>query len=362
MKSLLDAVNDYLTPDTIKKISTLVGETPDNTERAMDSIIPTLLSGATKLADSPGGDNQLMNMITHHANDGSILNNLGERLGGGNATQGLMSSGRDIIKLLFGGKLNSAIETLANSVGIKSSTISSLLSVGAPLVLGVLGKERVVRGLGASGLARMLIGERSMFSQLMPSSLGSLLGASDSGATETRMAEPTRAETARAPYGSAGERSTGRWLWPVFGLAVLGFLLYALWPRFSIAPEQDVAKRNTSSGMSARQESGLVVQGPTATVTPPETAKLDTTMPPSDKDSVTSGSEVKRVNRAPSPADVDVRQVQVALRNQGQNPGPIDGIIGVRMHEALRQFQKANGLRQTGSLDEATLEKLGFNR
>src|SRR5262245_53264877 len=258
MKSLLDSVKDCLTPDTTKKIATLVGETPDNTKRAMEGIIPMLLSGAAKLADSPGGDNQLINMITKHASDGNILNNLSDQLGGGKATQGLMSSGRDIINLLFGGKLNSAVETLATSAGIKSSTISSLLSIGAPLVFGVLGKERIARGLGVSGLARMLIGERSMFSQMMPSSLGSILGASDSGATETRVAEPMRAETARAAYRGGGERPTDRWLWPVLGLAVLGLLLYAFWPRLSIAPEGDVAKQNTSTEMPSREERGAL--------------------------------------------------------------------------------------------------------
>ncbi|MGH7798699.1 MAG: peptidoglycan-binding domain-containing protein [Candidatus Binatia bacterium] len=57
----------------------------------------------------------------------------------------------------------------------------------------------------------------------------------------------------------------------------------------------------------------------------------------------------------------DVRQAQEALKNQGQNPGPIDGIMGPQTRQALRGFQKANGLTQTGTLDAETRQKLNID-
>jgi peptidoglycan hydrolase-like protein with peptidoglycan-binding domain len=56
----------------------------------------------------------------------------------------------------------------------------------------------------------------------------------------------------------------------------------------------------------------------------------------------------------------DVRQGQEALKNQGQDPGPIDGIMGPRTRQALRAFQSKNGLKQTGTLDTANREKLNI--
>ena len=56
----------------------------------------------------------------------------------------------------------------------------------------------------------------------------------------------------------------------------------------------------------------------------------------------------------------DVRQVQEALKNQGQNPGPIDGIMGPRTRQALRAFQGENALKQTGTLDAETKQKLNI--
>lgn len=54
-----------------------------------------------------------------------------------------------------------------------------------------------------------------------------------------------------------------------------------------------------------------------------------------------------------------VRAAQEALKAEGHDPGPIDGVIGPRTQEALRSFQKQENLRETGRLDQQTIEKLG---
>lgn len=55
-------------------------------------------------------------------------------------------------------------------------------------------------------------------------------------------------------------------------------------------------------------------------------------------------------------ADV-VRKLQMALRNGGYNPGPIDGVIGYETMAAVKAYQKANGLA-SGQLTMETLRKL----
>jgi len=54
-----------------------------------------------------------------------------------------------------------------------------------------------------------------------------------------------------------------------------------------------------------------------------------------------------------------VERAQQALRDKGQDPGPIDGIMGLRTKAAVKNFQRAEGLRETGRLDSETLTKLG---
>ena len=55
----------------------------------------------------------------------------------------------------------------------------------------------------------------------------------------------------------------------------------------------------------------------------------------------------------------EVERVQNALKQMGHDPGPIDGVMGAPTRDALRAYQKKNGLDATGRLDDATLAKLG---
>jgi len=43
-----------------------------------------------------------------------------------------------------------------------------------------------------------------------------------------------------------------------------------------------------------------------------------------------------------------IKKVQLALREAGFDPGPIDGELGPRTDQALREFQRANGLEPDG--------------
>src|SRR5690349_5287981 len=56
-----------------------------------------------------------------------------------------------------------------------------------------------------------------------------------------------------------------------------------------------------------------------------------------------------------------VREVQVSLAARGFGPGPADGQLNAKTNEALRGFQRTNGLVQTGRIDAATLAVLGIN-
>ena len=56
----------------------------------------------------------------------------------------------------------------------------------------------------------------------------------------------------------------------------------------------------------------------------------------------------------------NVQQAQEALKNQGYDPGPIDGIMGSQTRQAVRDFQSKNGLRQTGMLNAETKQKLNI--
>lgn len=50
--------------------------------------------------------------------------------------------------------------------------------------------------------------------------------------------------------------------------------------------------------------------------------------------------------------------IQERLNNLSLAPGAIDGIVGSKTEEAIRRFQKAHGLEETGVIDAALRQKL----
>lgn len=71
--------------------------------------------------------------------------------------------------------------------------------------------------------------------------------------------------------------------------------------------------------------------------------------------SMRSTSQAGQTSAGPA----QVRRVQEALKAQGHDPGPVDGVMGPQTQEALRAYQKAQNLTETGMLDPQTFEKLG---
>ncbi len=57
-----------------------------------------------------------------------------------------------------------------------------------------------------------------------------------------------------------------------------------------------------------------------------------------------------------------MRAAQQALKDQGLYDAEVDGIMGPKTREAIREFQKRENLKETGRLDAETLAKLGVER
>jgi lysozyme family protein len=58
--------------------------------------------------------------------------------------------------------------------------------------------------------------------------------------------------------------------------------------------------------------------------------------------------------------DQVVANVQSALQAQGYYQGEIDGVLGPDTQAALSAYQQAQGLEDTGAVDEPTVESLGL--
>lgn len=60
-------------------------------------------------------------------------------------------------------------------------------------------------------------------------------------------------------------------------------------------------------------------------------------------------------------AELIVLRVEVALQRQGLYQGALDCKMGPQVRDALLNFQRQNGLQETGKMDNITLAMLGIN-
>jgi len=58
--------------------------------------------------------------------------------------------------------------------------------------------------------------------------------------------------------------------------------------------------------------------------------------------------------------DQVIANVQAALQELGYYNGPIDGVLGLAMRDAIANYQRDHGLYTTSAIDEPTLEALGM--
>jgi OmpA-OmpF porin, OOP family len=247
--SLIDAVKGCLTPDVVRSASTLVGEPEASTAQTLNSAVPSVLSGLTNMVSSPDGGNTLAGLI-RDGGFAAVADNPRSLFGGGAATNNMLSTGSQLLGTIFGGRGAAVGDLLAKSGGVSAASAMKLLSLTAPLVLGVLGKRAAAQGLTSSGLTNALLSEKSDIAAAAPAGLSKLLTAGPVAVasvasakspepasvqrwkepvSETRLKEPMHIEhfPEAAPEAIEPRRAGLGWL-PLLlaGLAALGLLLF----------------------------------------------------------------------------------------------------------------------------------------
>jgi len=72
-----------------------------------------------------------------------------------------------------------------------------------------------------------------------------------------------------------------------------------------------------------------------------------------------TGEQTPKTGEGNASTAEDIRQVQMALKNRGFDPGEINGMISSQTQKAIKDFQTANNLPVSGNVDQRTLAALG---
>ena len=184
---LMGLIGGVLDNGVVEQIGKVVGESPTRTQAADSGAVPSVLAGMLNHAtSSPSGAGQLLSMLSTGGFE-RVTGNLGGILGGGQGpVDQLVGSGRNILGSLFGPRLGGVTNAVSSSAGVSQGIGSSILSMVAPVVMGVVGKHVISGGLNASGLLNLLTGNKDAIAKSAPAGLASALGLRSVGDLGTR--------------------------------------------------------------------------------------------------------------------------------------------------------------------------------
>lgn len=208
--SLLDSLSQMVTPDLLSQAASALGENQGGVSRGIGAVLPMLLGGVASRANDTNFASSLFKLVTDSRNDVGVLGDLGKLLSPGASSSPMMALGSQLLGSLFGNNLGAVGNALAGYAGIRPQSANSLLSMAAPMVLGLLGKQVKSGGLNISSLASLLTGQKSSIAAAMPSGLNLDRYLAAPAAVMHQAAEPAKS-------------SIWRWLLPL--LLVLGALL-----------------------------------------------------------------------------------------------------------------------------------------
>lgn len=151
--NLLTVSQTFFSPDSVQKISDLIGQTSEKTRTALKSIIPTLMNGIVDIGSTPDGAAKLVDMINTH--NFETINRPDEAL---------LTEGHDVVKNIFGTNLTSIVSKLETTTGLGVHHIVKMMDLAAPVFMGVLGSKVKYEKTGSLGIMNFLSQQKAAMS------------------------------------------------------------------------------------------------------------------------------------------------------------------------------------------------------
>ena len=156
MANLIDLLQSQLTDGMIDQLSKQIGAPQQQTRTAADSILSSLIGGLAKNSQQPGGAEALASALDND-HDGSLLDNLNDIISGkAQEINPRAANGEGILKHILGGKKGGIMDMVSQISGLEQGKAGNLMSILAPIVMGMLGRQKQQSGMDAGGLASIL--------------------------------------------------------------------------------------------------------------------------------------------------------------------------------------------------------------
>jgi hypothetical protein len=166
--SLLDMLQNQLSGEPAAQVSQRIGVDQAAGQKAIGAALPALMAALAGNARGKEGAAKLAQALEKD-HDGSVLDDLPAFL-----SRGDTRDGEGILKHALGTRRPAVESEVAKQTGLDLKTVSGLLPLLAPLVMGALGRQKQQQGLDPGGLSSMLAGEGKRAKEMAPGALGIL--------------------------------------------------------------------------------------------------------------------------------------------------------------------------------------------
>lgn len=140
MSGILDLLNSDLGRTIISGVSNEANQPQDKTQDVLMMGLPVLMAAMKRNAATPEGAQGLMGAL-NGKHDGSILDNLSGLFGGG-VNEEVKNDGDKILNHVLGPKKRGVEKIIGEKSGVDMASVANILKVAAPILMGVLGKQK----------------------------------------------------------------------------------------------------------------------------------------------------------------------------------------------------------------------------
>ena len=156
MAGILDLLNSDLGKQIVSGVAGSTGTDSSKTSSVLTMALPVLMKAMERNAATPEGAQSLQNAL-ENKHDGSILDNLGGLFGGG-VDESVKQDGAGILSHILGAKQQGVEQVIGQKAGLDAGSVANILKVAAPLVMGMLGKQKKEQNVNSSGDLTGLLG------------------------------------------------------------------------------------------------------------------------------------------------------------------------------------------------------------
>ncbi len=152
--SMMDSILAMVTPDMKQAIASRLGESTQAVQGGLGAATAATLGGLAAKAGDSGFLSQIMSLAST-ANSQNVLGGLSSIASGG-TSGGIGDLVGKFLPMVFGSQQGQVTSALAQQSGLGASSVTNLLKMAAPLVLGFLGRAQSTGSLNAGSLGRAL--------------------------------------------------------------------------------------------------------------------------------------------------------------------------------------------------------------